>query len=60
MRPGKTAVRRKTMTSHVLIAEATKLVADAMTSEMRHMSDSNRTMENTKIEVQLKFFLEQM
>jgi hypothetical protein len=59
-RPCNTAVRRKSMSGHNIIAEATKASGEVMASQMRDMAESSRELERNKIEVQLKLFTEQM
>jgi hypothetical protein len=43
-----------------LIAEATKANREVMGGQMREMAESSRELERSKIEVQLKLFIEQM
>jgi hypothetical protein len=59
-RPCNTAVRRKSMSGHNIIAEATKASGEVMASQMRDMAESSRELERNKIEVQLKLFTKQM
>ncbi|KAG0594510.1 hypothetical protein M758_UG083900 [Ceratodon purpureus] len=59
-RPGNTAVRRKNLSGHSVIAEATKATGAAMASQMLEIADASRELERSKIEVQLKLFTEQM
>jgi hypothetical protein len=59
-RPGNTAVRRKSLSSQNIIAEATKASSDIMAGQMREMAEASRELERSKIEVQLKLFTEQM
>jgi hypothetical protein len=59
-RPGNTGVRRKSLSGHNVIAEATKASGEVMAMQMRDMSAVSRELERSKIEVQLKLFSEQM
>lgn len=59
-RPGNTAVRRKSLSGHSVIAEATKATGSIMAAQMQEIADSSRELERSKIEVQLKLFSEQM
>ena len=59
-RPGNTGVRRKSVYGHVVIAEATKATGAIMAQQMQDIADASRDLERSKIEVQLKFFSEQM
>jgi hypothetical protein len=59
-RPGNTAVRRKSMSGHNIITEATKASGEVMASQMCDMAESSRELERNKIEVQLKLFTEHM
>lgn len=59
-RPGNTAVRRKNISGHSVIAEATKATGAVMASQMQEIADASRELERSKIEVQLKLFSEQM
>lgn len=59
-RLGNTAVRRKSISGHSLIAQATKASGDVMAGQMREMAEASRDLERSKIEVQLKLFSEQM
>jgi hypothetical protein len=57
-RPGNTGVRRKNVSGHNVIAEATRASGEVMASQMRDMAESSRELEPNKIEVQLKLFTE--
>lgn len=59
-RPGNTAVKRKTMSGHTIIAEATKATGAVMAKQMEDIAIASRELERSKIEVQLKLFSEQM
>jgi hypothetical protein len=53
-------VRRKSLSSHNVIADATKASGEVMAMQMRDMATASRELERSKIEVQLKLFSEQM
>ena len=58
--PGNTCVKRKSVSSHVVIAEATKAIGAIMAQQMQDISDASRDLKRSKIEVQLiKLFSEQ-
>ena len=57
---GNTAVRRKSISGHNLIAQATRASGDVMAGQMKKMAEASRELEKSKIEVQLKLFSEQM
>ena len=59
-RPGNTAVRRKSLSGHTVIAEATKATGAVMAQHMHEIAQSSRELERSKIEVQLKLFSETM
>lgn len=59
-RPGNTAVRRKNLSGHKLITEATKATGTVMASQMQEIADATFELEKSKIDVQLKLFSEQM
>lgn len=59
-RQGNTAVRRKSLNGHSVIAEATKATGAVMATQMQEIADASRELERSKIEVQLKLFTEQM
>ena len=59
-RPGNTDVRRKSISGHTLVADATKATGDLMTEQMKDIAECSRNLERSKIEVQLKLFNEQM
>jgi hypothetical protein len=59
-RPGNTAMRRKSLSSHNILAEATKASGEVMAMQMREMAAASRDLERSKIDIQLKLFLEQM
>ena len=59
-RVGNTAVCQKSLSGHSLIAEATRASGDIMAGQMREMAKASRDLEQSKIEVQLKLFSEQM
>ena len=57
-RPGNTAVRRKNVAGHSVIAEATKATGAVMAQQMQDITQSShRALEQSKIEVQLKISL---
>ena len=59
-RAGNTGVRWKSMSSHNMIAEATKATGVVMAQHMQDIAESSRDLERSKIEVQLKLFSEKM
>ena len=59
-RPGNTGVRRKNVSGHTVIAEATKTTGAVMATQMQTIAEASRELERSKIEVQLKLFSEQM
>ena len=59
-RQGNTAVRRKSLNGHSVIAEATKATGAVMATQMQEIADASRELERSKIGVQLKLFTEQM
>jgi hypothetical protein len=59
-RPGNTGVRRKSLSSHNIIADATKENGEVMAMQMRDMAAASRELERSKIEVQLKLFSKQI
>ena len=59
-RPGNTVVRRKNLSGHSVIAEATKATGSVMAAQMQEIASANREMERFKLEVQLKRFSKQM
>jgi hypothetical protein len=59
-RPGNTGVRRKSLSSHNVIAEATKASGEVMAMQMRDMAAASRDLGRSKIDIQLKLFSEQM
>ena len=59
-RPGNTCVKRRNMTGHTVMAEATKATGAAMAQQMQDIAEASRELERSKIEVQLKLFSEQM
>jgi hypothetical protein len=58
--PGNTGVRRKLLSSHNVIADATKASGEVMAMQMRDMVAASQELERSKIEVQLKLFSKQM
>jgi hypothetical protein len=52
--------QRKSMSGHNLIADATRASGDVMASQMLDMAEASCELERSKIEVQLKLFMEQM
>ena len=59
-RSGNIGVRRKNLTAHNVIAEATKATGNVLAQHMQDIAESSRELERSKIEVQLKLFSEQM
>ena len=59
-RGGNTAIRRKNLTGHSVIVEATKATGLIMAQHMQDIAESSRDLERSKIDVQLKLFSEQM
>ena len=59
-RPGSTAVRRKSMSGHSIMAEATRATGNVMAGEMRAVAEAGRELECSKIQVQLNLFDKQM
>ena len=57
---GNTAVRRKSLSGHTLIAQATRASGDVLAGQMKDMAEASRDIERSKIEMQLKLFAEQM
>jgi hypothetical protein len=53
-------VKRKSVSGHVVIAEATKATGAVMAQQMQDIAEASRDLERSKIEVQLKLFSEQM
>ena len=59
-RSGNIGERRKNLTAHNVIAEATKATKNVLVQHMQDIAESSRELERSKIEVQLKLFSEQM
>lgn len=59
-RSGNTGVRRKNVSGHSVIAEATKATGIVMAQHMQDIAQSSRELERSKIDVQLRLFSEQM
>lgn len=59
-RTGNTGHKRKNLTGHAIIADATKATGVVMAQQMQDIADASRELERSKIEVQLKLFSEQM
>ena len=57
---GNTAVKRKSLSGHTLIAEATRAIGKVLASQMREMAEAGRDIKRSKIEVQLRLFTKQM
>jgi len=55
-----TRIRRKSISGHGLIIEATKANGVVMVSQMKDMANVSWDLEESKIEVQLKLFNKQM
>lgn len=53
-------MRRKSLSGHTVIAEATKATGSIMAAQMEETANARRELERSKIEVQLKLFTEQM
>ena len=58
--PGNTALRKKNVSGHTVIAEVTKAMGLVMAKQMEDIAESSRALERSKIDVQLKLFSEQM
>lgn len=58
--PGNTGVRRKALTGHAAIAEATKSTGVVMASQLKDIADASLVVERNKVDVQLKLFEAQM
>lgn len=54
--PGNTAIQRKSFSRHTLVAEATKATGKVM---MKEMTLCSHEIERSKMEIQLKLFVEQ-
>ena len=50
-RPGNTGVRRKSISGHTLVADATKATGALMTEQMKDIAECSRDLEHSKIEV---------
>ena len=48
---GNRAVRRKSLSGHTLIAQATRASSDIMAGQMKEMADASQELERSKIEV---------
>lgn len=59
-RPPNTGIRRKSLSGHSLIADATRATGDAMANQMRDIAEASRELEKARIEVQQRIFSEQM
>ena len=59
-RPGNTGVKRKAVSGHTIIAEATKSSGALVAKHMQEIAESSRALERSKIDVQLQLFTEQM
>ena len=59
-RTGNTVVKRKSLSGHTLIVEATRASGEVLAGQMREMAEAGRDIERSKIEVQLRLFTEQM
>ena len=53
-------MRRKSLSGHNVIAEATKAIGIVMVQHMQDITESSRDLERSKIDVQLKLFSEKM
>jgi len=57
---GNTAMKRKNLTRHAVIVEATKSTGVVMALQMKDMLDTSLQVERTKMEMQFNLFEEQM
>ena len=57
---GSTGIRRKNVSGHNLLAEATRASGAVMATQMKDMADASRGIELSKMEVQHKQFTEHM
>ena len=55
-----TAVKRKSLSGHTLIAKATRASSEVLAGQMQEMAEAGHDIERSKIEVQLRLFTEQM
>ena len=53
-------MKRKAVSRHTIIAEATKPSGALVSKHMQEIAESNRALEHSKIDVQLQLFIEQM
>jgi len=53
-------VRRKNVFGHAVIANATKATGEIMVQQMQDIAQASRDLKRSKIDVQLKLFLEQL
>ena len=51
---------RKSLSDHSVIAKANKASREALSMQMRDMAVASCDLERSKIDIQLKLFLEQM
>ena len=59
-RPSNTGQRRKSLSGHSLIANATRATGEAMAEQMKQMAKESQELEKSKIEVQTRLFDQQM
>lgn len=59
-RPRNTGDRKKILSRHAIIAEATKATGAMMAQHMQDIADASKKLERSKIEVQLKLLREYM
>jgi hypothetical protein len=57
---GSTGVRRRTSSTHIALAEATKAIGEVMVAQMQQMVGATKETEMNKLEVQFKLFSEKM
>lgn len=60
LRPGSTAIPRRSVSRHLLIAEATRATGDALAMQMKEMAMETNALERSKLDVQQQFHSEQM
>ena len=53
-------MKRKSLSGHTLITEATRASGEVLADQMREMAEAGHDIERSKIEVQLKLFTEKM
>jgi len=56
--PGNTTVRRKNVSGHILIAEATEATGTILAIQMQDVTTTSMEIKRSKLEVQLQLFME--